>query len=320
MHPEADLAKTAAPPAPTVSADEAAAQKQAAEEKRLAEEQRLAEQKRLAEEQHLAEQKRLAEETRAARQQRIAEEQLLAERAATPEATQPPVVKPLAPPTPRPVVTKPSVPRRPEEPGIDWFRWGSAAAAVLALLIGAVLLVRRRAIPNDLDEAMLADAESDEGTGRSKGFSMGKSEGIDADGDGAEQRTVAQGLASGSSGIAAGPGSFDEPEKGESEMDRESMDVEGVSEGVAMTGAGGDITQLVRELERRVVQIETRLDESVDARERLERQVAAQSEELRVQRAAIARTQRALRSLNRSDEDQATEPALRDPSPDGGKG
>ena len=67
-------------------------------------------------------------------------------------------------------------------------------------------------------------------------------------------------------------------------------------------------------LERRVAQLETRLDESVDARERLERQVAAQSEELRVQRAAIARTQRALRSLNRGVEEQATVPALREPS------
>ncbi len=43
-------------------------------------------------------------------------------------------------------------------------------------------------------------------------------------------------------------------------------------------------------------------------------EVAAQAEELRVQRAAIARTQRALRSLNRPAEEQATEPALRDPS------
>ena len=42
--------------------------------------------------------------------------------------------------------------------------------------------------------------------------------------------------------------------------------------------------------------------------------MAAQSEELRVQRAAIARTQRALRSLNRGEEEQATEPALREPS------
>ena len=45
---------------------------------------------------------------------------------------------------------------------------------------------------------------------------------------------------------------------------------------------------------------------------RLERQVAAQSEELRVQRAAIARTQRALRTLSRGEEEKATEPALRD--------
>ena len=86
--------------------------------------------------------------------------------------------------------------------------------------------------------------------------------------------------------------------------------------GAALVGAGedSDIARIVQELERRVAHLETRLDESIDARERLERQVAAQSEELRVQRAAIARTQRALRSLNRAEEDQATEPALRDPS------
>ena len=80
------------------------------------------------------------------------------------------------------------------------------------------------------------------------------------------------------------------------------------------TAGDSDVTRLVRELERRIAQVETRLDEANDARERLERQVAAQSEELRVQRAAIARTQRALRGLNRGDEEQATEPALRDPS------
>ena len=75
-----------------------------------------------------------------------------------------------------------------------------------------------------------------------------------------------------------------------------------------------DVARLLQEMERRVTQLESRLDESVEARERLERQVAAQSEELRVQRAAIARTQRALRSLSRSEEEQATEPALRDPA------
>ena len=122
--------------------------------------------------------------------------------------------------------------------------------------------------------------------------------------------------------LAAGPGLFDdEPEKENETMDIESTDTSmerTASElptqmGVGIAGAT-DVARLVQELERRVAQLETRLDESVDARERLERQVAAQSEELRVQRAAIARTQRALRSLNRGEEEQATEPAIREPS------
>jgi len=70
--------------------------------------------------------------------------------------------------------------------------------------------------------------------------------------------------------------------------------------------------RIVRELQSRMAALETKLEEANEARERLERQVAAQSEELRVQRAAIARTQRALRSMSRSDDDKASEPALRD--------
>jgi hypothetical protein len=73
-----------------------------------------------------------------------------------------------------------------------------------------------------------------------------------------------------------------------------------------------DLTRMFQDLERRIATLEARLDESNEAREKLERQVAAQSEELRVQRAAIARTQRALRTMTRGDEDKATEPALRD--------
>jgi len=57
------------------------------------------------------------------------------------------------------------------------------------------------------------------------------------------------------------------------------------------------------ELERRMAHLERRLEEVVDAKERLERQVAAQTEELRVQRAAIARTQRVLRSIARPEDD-----------------
>ena len=91
------------------------------------------------------------------------------------------------------------------------------------------------------------------------------------------------------------------------------------SGGTPLSSAGdSEVLRLVREMERRINHLETRCDELVDARERLERQVAAQTEELRVQRAAIARTQRALRSMTRGDE-EASEPAPRDPSrPSGG--
>ena len=72
--------------------------------------------------------------------------------------------------------------------------------------------------------------------------------------------------------------------------------------------AGG---QLVRELTTRVGELETRLEDAVDAKDRLERQLAAQTEELRVQRAAIARTQRAVRNLTQAAEDKPTEPTPR---------
>lgn len=63
------------------------------------------------------------------------------------------------------------------------------------------------------------------------------------------------------------------------------------------------------ENERRLAHLERRIEELVDARERLERQVAAQTEELRVQRAAIARTQRVLRSVApRSEEEPSSDP------------
>lgn len=65
---------------------------------------------------------------------------------------------------------------------------------------------------------------------------------------------------------------------------------------------------LGQEMEQRLANLERRLEEFTDERERLGRQVAAQTEELRVQRAAIARTQRVLRDLTRP-ADEATEPA-----------
>jgi len=59
---------------------------------------------------------------------------------------------------------------------------------------------------------------------------------------------------------------------------------------------------LVHGLEDKLAGLQERLAEAVDSRERIERQMAAQNEELRVQRAAIARTQRAVRNISRPDE------------------
>ncbi len=56
------------------------------------------------------------------------------------------------------------------------------------------------------------------------------------------------------------------------------------------------------EIERRLRHIETRIEEMADSRERLDRQLAAHTEELRVQRSAIARAQRVLRNLTRPDD------------------
>ncbi len=71
-------------------------------------------------------------------------------------------------------------------------------------------------------------------------------------------------------------------------------------------------------LESRVSQLEATLMQLAQARENMERQLAAQTEELRVQRAAIARTQRVVRSFGEGDEDEdtggATEPVPRMPA------
>ena len=245
--------------------------------------------------------------------------------AATPQAGEAPAPK-LRQPKP-PSASRPApAPAEPEPagPGIlpaaltdlwaemDSGVWIRAAAAVLlmVLLLFARLYRRKRRLPNDAEVAALADEAGLDG-GLEGAFAMG---------DETEGGPLSAAGASGSVGIAAGPGLLDD----DSDKENETMDLENqertmdqtASEMPTVMGAGaaggGDIASLVRDLERRVVQLETRLDETTEARERLERQVAAQAEELRVQRAAIARTQRALRGMNRPAEEQATEPAIRD--------
>jgi hypothetical protein len=91
-------------------------------------------------------------------------------------------------------------------------------------------------------------------------------------------------------------------------------DVGGFAPGLRSDDA---VLRTLRDIEGRLAEIEGRLAREADARERVERQVVAQTEELRVQRAAIARTQRVLRTLSRPD-DLATEPVIRSPGPGGG--
>jgi hypothetical protein len=82
-------------------------------------------------------------------------------------------------------------------------------------------------------------------------------------------------------------------------------DEEPVPRPVPADADSGDETQ------RRMAHLERRIEELVDARERLERQVAAQTEELRVQRAAIARTQRVLRTVAPRTDEESSEPVVR---------
>jgi hypothetical protein len=217
---------------------------------------------------------------------------------------------------------------------------GVIAGGVLALLLVVFAVMRRRrSIADDTEVTALAaegeapDDASDDGRIPVGGFGMEASAGgeehpaedfeIGGSDLPVDEEKPIESIAT---GPVAVPGLSDEApeEKRAMTMDNQDlpisqMDSEAATQlavGANDFGVGGDsdIARMVQEFERRIAHLETRLNESIDARERLERQVAAQSEELRVQRAAIARTQRALRSMNRSEEDQATEPALREPS------
>ena len=181
---------------------------------------------------------------------------------------------------------------------------GAAGGLLLFALVLAVVLIRRRTLPRDLDVTAFDDSDQEPRFGAEEETpetsTIRHREPLTAPGEPREAPLSA-------------PGLFDESEKGESEMQPQGQDLPiERSEPFSRSARGADVSGAIAELERRMAALEARLQESNAARERLERQVAAQSEELRVQRAAIARTQRALRGLSRSEEEQATEPALRD--------
>jgi hypothetical protein len=187
----------------------------------------------------------------------------------------------------------------------------AALAGLLLILAVAAVLIRRRSLPSDVDAAPFGEESGDDGE-----FGDHAAYAESAASAGFPPQTSDRGAGPGAAPEEAGP--FGAPERGGSAMRSETHELPSQrSAAKAPPKFGGDeesdLMQIVHEMQKRMSHLESRLDESNAARERLERQVAAQSEELRVQRAAIARTQRALRGLARS-EDEATEPALRDPA------
>ena len=230
-----------------------------------------------------------------------------------------------APPAPRggrkgPRLREPAARARTRRPrtqaklfGLEPMQIAALGGGVLLLVVLVVMLMRRRRLPNDLDVTALVDEDA-EPASITEGLDFGAGEREAAPAAPAPPRSAPERPtpAQAPTPPIAAPGGlfgdtdqdlFDTSEKGENKMSQDTLDLP-VSRSqrptpaptMATSAAGdSDVARLVRELERRMAQVETRLDEANDARERLERQVAAQSEELRVQRAAIARTQRALR-------------------------
>lgn len=131
----------------------------------------------------------------------------------------------------------------------------------------------------------------------------------------AEEETTLPASSSSSSGLSAGEFLRREAESAvrgstatASETPEPPSEPSGVDPYEAGRSAGreaaAEAMALVRGLEEKIASLQERLGDAVDSRERIERQIAAQNEELRVQRAAIARTQRAVRNISRPDEDE----------------
>jgi len=243
-----------------------------------------------------------------------------------------PTPTPAEPRTPRPMVAT----TEPADGGGDMMMYALAGGA-LFMGIGAYVFVRRRGSSGD-------DGEWDDDDEVVGGFDGETAAASDANPfaaadegtvvAGPDDQTVLPGMTTGDdTTVVSVP---DEEKESESvvfdaeENDMDDMEVisrDQVNESLGSPamppvagGASEDMQQMFAEMTRRMEALESRCDELVDARDRLERQVAAQTEELRVQRAAIARTQRAVRNLGRGDdaseEQEATEPALREPTPE----
>jgi hypothetical protein len=234
-----------------------------------------------------------------------------------------PAPAPPAPvPSTRPMVVK-SKPAK--DQGSDWMTWAVAGVGAIVLLLGGVFVARRFSGGDEVDFAEEGESDYDNDARAQLGSEDNPFGGLTGGGPQMTLRTASGGATSASlhneekesESVVFG----DSEEKRMDDMEVISRDQVNESLGgmpSAGVGVPEEFQQMMREMNRRVESLEGRIDELVDARDRLERQVAAQTEELRVQRAAIARTQRAVRNLARPEDGEGdqepTEPALRDPN------
>ncbi len=235
-------------------------------------------------------------------------------------------------PTPKKIAKKPAPAPTPaaESPGLDLRLVG---AGVLILLVGVVGFVwhRRRSAGADFEDSEDAAIDGD--------WFGDSSETVVQDEDSelpiaVEHREVPLSMGDSSSEDDALPISMEqaseitEQEKQPTFFDSaESSSLDSGAETAVMEQsqpslgqepvgfAAGSVTSegmvplsQYQELEERLHKLEGRLSDIDSARERLEQQGVNQTEELRVQRAAIARTQRVLRTLTRPEEDVSDEP------------
>lgn len=244
---------------------------------------------------------------------------------ASPTASARPAPKPAA--TARPAATppKPAAMTPPTEDGglFSLTNIGVGAAGLLLLVGAGVVFMRRRGAAEVVDGSAFDNPLDDDdnpfaGLESTAGAALGDEVEAQTEEIPISQAAQAEvGIPIPDEGTQIIDGTAADAVQGGNEMDMASENAQTTIMNGPPAGTmagGGDVANMVAEFERRMAAMETRIDELVDAKERLERQVAAQTEELRVQRAAIARTQRAVRNLSRPGEDAPTEPALRDPS------
>lgn len=179
--------------------------------------------------------------------------------------------------------------------GLDMTTLGAAAVGLVGLVASGALMLRRRG----------------RGHGTEDGFDSPRGDGDPFAGfDDPSQHTPMSQMLAGDD--ATRPMMDDAPIAKGSKLPETSVVPKPVDPGAAEPGvatepdmgagvapqAGSDTA----ELGSRLAAAESKLDGALEAAERMERKIAAQTEELRVQRAAIARTQRAVRNLSRSEE------------------